>query len=179
MEPSTEQPLKKTCYSNLKLGQMFTFHLGNNTAIATMEWLWSKHINVLEEPSQIPDQNTIDNLWQYLNILCSQMVSIQSKWAWGILQWRIDKNFSLWIWKAGRDITPKTRSWNSSKRGLYKVLIQWRLNPYDSKRWLLSSPNYFLCHNKMFSPSKYCAFCVDQKVKMRFKSIWIPACKLA
>ena len=48
----------------LRLEQKFTFQHDNDlkhTAKATLEWLKNKKINVLEWPSQSPDQNPIKN----------------------------------------------------------------------------------------------------------------------
>lgn len=64
----------------MRLGQRFTFQLGNDhTAKATLDWFKGKHGNIFEWTSQITDLNSIKNLWSDVKIADNQWEASNSK----------------------------------------------------------------------------------------------------
>lgn len=103
---NTGQSWKKTCRRLPRTWDWrFAFEQDNDwkhTAKDTMDWFRPKNIHVLKWPksrskSYWPSVARLENC-------CSQTLSIESAWAWAVLQRRMSKNFSLWMCKAGRDI---------------------------------------------------------------------------
>ena len=105
----------------------FTFQQDNkpkHTARATMEWFRSKHVHVLEGPSQSPDLNPLENLWQDLKIAVHRhspssqtKLELFCKEDWANISVSINASLS-------ETYPQKTCSCHFSKSWFYKVLTQ-------------------------------------------------------
>lgn len=127
-------------------------------------------IFMLKWPSQSPDLNPTEHLGQDFFFAVHRRSLF--KIAWTILQRRMGKYFSLWMWKAVRAIPLKTFRCNCSKRWLYKLLMQ--------GGWIQRHKHTFQifnCLNFLFSFSFHftimCNFVLVYHIKSQQKHLWL------